>query len=77
MWNIGDKLRFKTMKEFENEFGSNWRSKTGASFPRNMDYLFNAEFTVNSMMGRWYNSKEGHERSYSISTEMLTHRRDL
>ena len=35
------KWRIKTEKEFEDEFGPQWRTEVCAAFPKEMDFLFN------------------------------------
>jgi len=41
-------MRFKTKKEFEEEFGSGWRSSNGWGWPSDMDYLFGADEKSNN-----------------------------
>jgi len=75
--------RFKTEKEFKDEFGENWRAVVPSRFPIEMDHLLGKDINVAEvdMINSYYNCYNtlpnnlnilfGY-KTWSISKEMIT-----
>jgi len=63
------KYRYKTLKEFENEFGSNWRERVPLSWIYQMDYLLGKNVQSNDIR---FDKDIVHETGgYNISKDMI------
>ena len=67
--------RFKTKKEFKDEFGKNWRKMVPAGFPIGMDHLLGKDINVAevNMIGKsYYDDALFLYKTWNISKEMIT-----
>ena len=66
--------RFKTEKEFKNEFGKNWRRMVPAKFLIGMDHLLGKDIDVAevNMINSYYDDTLFEYKTWSISKEMIT-----
>jgi len=69
------KFRFKTEKEFKNEFGSNWRRKIRSSWIEEMDYLLGKKVPKNIVRdileeGISFRGENG--TNFAFSRDMIT-----
>ena len=66
--------RFKTEKEFKDEFGKNWRKMVPAGFPIGMDHLLGKDINVAEvdMIESYCNDTLFKYKTWNISEEMIT-----
>ena len=68
---IMNKYRFKTLFEFQSEFGIDWRRRVPYSFPSHMDYLLGKDYFKEISDLDYENNFINSQDGYSISNSML------